>query len=289
MLEKVVTGKIKKNNLLMIYGVEGCGKTTWAAGFDTPLFIGSEQGSETLDVSRYELESWQEFDKLLDELLVNETPYKTIVIDSIDWLEGLLFDSLTKGDNPIEEVGGGYGKWVGIVNNEYRKIMIILNRLRVKYNIIIIGHAQLKKFGDPVNNEQYDRYELKLHSPKSSMLWKEYIDCLLFMNYEIITKKEKGMVKTYGDGVRKIYTEHRPSFDAKNRFQLPFEIEPSPLELNFLIDSCFVNYKEKIEDMFHFFEKDLDKTEKVKMFLSKTKDGNLLKAAYQKLEKEYAN
>jgi len=224
---EITTGKVKKNMLVAVYGPESVGKTTFAAGFPSPVFLGAESGTSTMDVARTpEFKTYEEFLGQVDWLINNDHPYKTFVLDSLDWLEPYLFFHLTQGKMPIEEIAGGYGKYVGVINGHYSSLMTKLSTLRKKMHIVIIAHAQMKKFSDPVHNEAYDRYTLKLYSEKSSQLWKEYFECLLFMNFEIVVSKDRnGKIKTYGDGIRKLYTEHRPSFDAKNRCSLPFEME----------------------------------------------------------------
>src|SRR5690606_6797828 len=54
-------------------------------------------------------------------------------------------------------------------------------------------------------------------------------DCVLFANFKTTTAKAKGATKAkaWGDGTRVMFTERRPAFDAKNRFDLPFEMSLS--------------------------------------------------------------
>ena len=226
--------------------VHNCGKSTFGANAHNPIFLCTENGTENLNVARLPAPtSWDDIHNMLWELHGEAHDYKTLVIDTLDWLEPILFEYLTKDKKPIEEVGGGYGKWVGVVNNEWRKFMNVLDILRKRLDIIILAHAQIKTFNDPINNTPYDRYELKLHSQKSSWLWKEYVDCLLFANFEVMTKvTDAGKAKAYGTGERKMFTEHRPAFDAKNRDNLPFEL---PLNYNDYI-SYMDNDLAKIKD-----------------------------------------
>ena len=227
-LSGISKGKIQLNDLTLVYGVAGVGKTTFASQAPNPLFLPTEDGTSHMDVSRLERpKTWKDVLGIVTELLGDSHGYSTLVIDTLDGLEPLLFHHLTKGKTTIEDVGGGYGRYVGVVNNEWSRLMNGLALLRANMNIIILAHAEIKKFEDPVNNQAYDRYQLKLYNQKSSMLWKEYVDCLLFANYEVVTKKDGSKVRAFGFGERKLYTEHRPSFDAKNRLGLPSEIELS--------------------------------------------------------------
>ena len=42
LLAKVTRGKLKKPHLVLIYGVDGVGKSSFGAGFPDALFLGAE-------------------------------------------------------------------------------------------------------------------------------------------------------------------------------------------------------------------------------------------------------
>ena len=289
-MEELSRGLVKKNHLVLVYGPEGVGKTTFASGFPDPAFIGSENGSSHLDVKRFpEIKNWNHFMTRLDDIATGKykDAFKTLVIDSIDWLEPILFESITEGKCPIEVACGSFGKWVGEVNNHYRRVMMRLTKIREFNHVVILAHSQLIKFGDVINNESYDRYQLKLHSQKSSALWKEYVDCMLLINHDVSVKKDKnGQVKTYGEGERIIHTEHRASFDAKNRFNLPSEIvydlatgtKPF-LELS---DAYFCDYEVMLKQLLPSL--DDDTSAKVMNFIASKPSRAALETAYNKLK-----
>jgi hypothetical protein len=227
-LNQVVSGKLQRNKLIMLYGPEGVGKSTFGAQCDSPIFLASEDGTANLDVSRLPTaDSWGQVFEMLLELSNGGHGYKTLVVDTLDWLEPLMFSFLldTHGKKVIEEVGGGYGKYVNVVSSEWRKFMQAIDMVREKMDVVILAHSQVKAFHDPMQTESYDRYQLKLHVQHSSILWKEYVDCLLFANYKTYVKKDGNKAKAFGDGERTVYTTRMPSYDAKNRYGLPDEME----------------------------------------------------------------
>ena len=64
----IISGKLKKAQKIVIYGVEGVGKSTLASCFPAPLFIDTEGGTQKLDVKRFERPtSW--------ELLLSQIQY----------------------------------------------------------------------------------------------------------------------------------------------------------------------------------------------------------------------
>jgi len=228
-LSKTNSGILPKNKLVCLYGPEGVGKSYFASTTNKPLVLGTEGGTENYNITRLpKPTSWDEVIEMVEEVAREDHEYKTFVIDTLDWLEPLLFDKFTKGSKAIEDCFGGYGKWVSGVSDEWRKLMSSLNKVRSKMDVVLLAHSQVKTFNDPVNNAPYDRYELKLHSTKHSNLWKEYVDCLLFANYDVMVKKDNtAKAKAYGTGERKMFSQHRPAFDAKNRDGLPFEMDLS--------------------------------------------------------------
>ena len=227
-LNSVVKGKIASPDLIVLYGVDGVGKSTFAASAPSPIFIGSEKGTSNLDVARLPSNTHNDVLVAIKALTEEAHEYKTLCIDSLDWLEPLVWDTVCRdaGAPNIEQAYGGYGKGFVAANKLWIEMMARLTALREskKMNIIVIAHAQVKAFNDPQQNATYDRYQLKLND-KASALWREYVDCVLFANFEVYTKQnDKKKTIAMGDGTRLLYTERRPGYDAKNRLGLPMTL-----------------------------------------------------------------
>jgi hypothetical protein len=228
-LSTVTKGKIQTPEMLCLYGPDGIGKSTFAAQMPNPIFLGPEKGTANLDVARFPSpNTFEEVEKYLLALHTEKHDYKTLAIDSADWIEPLIHDKMCRdyGVRNVEEAGGGYGKWVAISVKMWSDFLKRLGALREQkgMNIIILAHSQVKTFQDPQQNASYDRYQLKLQD-KASALIREFVDCVLFANFETYTKLDANKkTKAFGDGTRKMYTERRPGFDAKNRFNLPQEL-----------------------------------------------------------------
>ena len=227
MLSRVTTGKIVKPKLILLHSIDGIGKSTFASQATCPIFIGAEEGTNNLDVARTPTpETWDEVVSVLDELATEAHPYKTLVIDTLDWLEPVLYRSICKRYNvkTIELACGGYGKGYLEGLTEWQKLIMQLNKCRNKgMNIILLAHSEIVKFSDPRLQADYDRYQVKLYK-KTTALFKEYVDSILFATLRTETTTENSKVRVFGDGDRVMYTEARPGFDAKNRFSLPFEL-----------------------------------------------------------------
>jgi hypothetical protein len=123
---------------------------------------------------------------------------------------------------------GGYGKGYVEATRIWGTVKDFLEELREKrgMNILLLAHSQITNFMDPQTQQAYQRYELKLQKG-SSALFREYVDAVVFCNYELFTKSDGKSTKTFSDGARIMHTERRPGWDAKNRFSLPLKIDLS--------------------------------------------------------------
>lgn len=235
MLEGITKGKIKKPYLVLIYGPDGVGKSTFGSEAPNSIFIGAESGSDALDVARFNgIDSWISFRSKIESLKKENHDFKSGVIDTLDWAEPMLHRYLCEKFKvaAVEDAAGGYGKWVGVMLKEWKSLMVDLTYLRdvKKMNIIILAHSHVKAFNDPNTALPYDRYMLKLNE-KAAALWREYVDCVLFANYDIVAFKSETNKKKMKaqDGPRKLFSVRTASYDAKNRLGLPSELPLSYL------------------------------------------------------------
>lgn len=230
-LAKVTRGKVKRPYGIVIYGTDGVGKTTFASKAPSPVFFGSEKGTNSLDVARFpQPESWTDLRSDVRELIDTPHDYKTAVLDSLDWAEPVLHKHICDLHNvaSIELAAGGYGKGFGEASKEWRAFIADLDALRDKrdMNVVLIAHCKVVDFNDPQAQANYNRYQLKLRDADSAW-FREWSDAVLFANHETLTTKELGRrpgqaVTRAVDGLGRImHTDRRSGFDAKNRFGLP--------------------------------------------------------------------
>jgi hypothetical protein len=73
---------------ILIHGVHGVGKTSFATGAPAPVFILTEDGLGTLDVPHFPLaRTFDEVMQALAALYTEEHAFKSLVVDSVDWLQ----------------------------------------------------------------------------------------------------------------------------------------------------------------------------------------------------------
>ncbi len=228
---KIIKGKLPHAKKFALYGPEGIGKSTFASQFPEPIFIDTEGSTKELNVSRFEKPaSWS---MLLEQIkYVHDNPQicKTLVIDTVDWAEQMCIEHICAKHQKDGLESFGYGSGYIYVREEFGRF---LNRLEeiVEHvvNVVLVAHAQLRKFEQPDEMGAYDRWELKLGKKTASQispLVKEWSDVLLFANYKTysIAVDDKGKKHKAQGGRRVMYTSHHPCWDAKNRYGLPEEV-----------------------------------------------------------------
>lgn len=227
---EVISGKIEKAKKAVLYGPEGIGKSSLAAQFPKPIFIDTEGSTTELSVDRLpKPSSWTMLLQQVSWVRQNAATFKTLVIDTIDWAEMLCIESVCTqhGKNGIEDFG--YGNGYVYVKEEFGRFLNQLSDVvDAGINVVLTAHSQIVKFEQPDEMGAYDRYQLKLGKKTSSQtapLVKEWADMVLFMNYKtfsVAADKEGKKHKAQG-GIRTIYANHHPAWDAKNRHGLPDE------------------------------------------------------------------
>lgn len=218
----ITSGPTATAQKVVLYGVEGIGKSTFASQFPNPVFIDTEGSTSNMNVQRLDNpNSWQ---MLIDEVnYVKQTKIcSTLIIDTADWAETLANKHVIarNGITSIEDLG--YGKGYTMVKEEFGKLLNLLSELTDDgINVVVTAHAELKKKEEPDQMGAYDRYQLKL-SRQCAPLLKEWSDMVLFANYEttIVTDSKTKSKKATG-GQRVMFTTHHPAWDAKNRHNLP--------------------------------------------------------------------
>lgn len=224
----ITRGVIKSAQKVVIYGPEGIGKSTFASHFPNPLFIDTEGSTKNLNIARMDKpSSWTMFKEEIEYVKQNPDICKTLVIDTIDWAEQLCVEYICAQHDKSGIESFGYGNGYVYEKEEFGKLLNSLEDLIDRgINVVLTAHAQLRKFSQPDEFGEYDRWELKLGKKTGSQispLVKEWADIVLFANYKtyaVATDKDGKKFKAQG-GDRVMYTQHHPCWDAKNRHGLP--------------------------------------------------------------------
>jgi len=223
-LSAVTKGKVIKSPRVLIYGTNGVGKTSWAANTPDPIFLPVESGTDQLDVARFpKPETWQDALDAIHFLTVEDHPYKTFCVDTVDALEVLCWAEVCRKykKETIEEFGFSKGQKV-YAPKEWFGFLTALEKLHEKkgMGVILVGHARQKTWKNP-EGDDFDRFELSVDDKAASLL-KDWSDAVLFARFETFAAKSDGKrAKGVSTGARVIHTERTAAYDAKNRYSLP--------------------------------------------------------------------
>ena len=222
----IITGRVQRPQKVVLYGVEGIGKTSLAAQVPDPLFIDTEGGTAHLDVRRLQKpETWEELISLIKEVAATPDVCKSLVLDTADWAEAMAVDHICQKFKQPGLESFGYGKGYTFLSEEFSRLLAACDAVIASgKNMVITAHAKQRRVELPDETGGFEVWGLKL-SKQCGPLLKEWPDDLLFLNYKtLVVATDSNTHKAQG-GKRVIYTNHRPVFDAKNRHNLPDEME----------------------------------------------------------------
>jgi hypothetical protein len=249
-LDKINKGKLAVAYRYVIYGPEGVGKSSLAADSLDPIFLDIDDGSAGLDVARYSFRdgpgghvplSYQEILDAIEDLAANAHSYKTVVIDTADRLEALMWKHILKRESQpsalnksgkefhsIEEFG--YGKGYQLAVDEWRDLCRRLDLLRTQrgMTVVVLAHAQIRTFKNP-EGDDYDRYSLRINEKAGGFL-REWADTTGFACFEEGGAKldPDAKAKGYSTGKRLLKLVRTATYDAKTRLALPEQVELDP-------------------------------------------------------------
>ncbi len=221
-------------NRLLVIGTEGVGKTTFATCVrqgdafvprEGVIMLCAEDGlPRGLAVPRFpEPRNLGEVFAALETLRTGQHGYTTLVVDTVDWLEPLIWAEVCRRNNWATIESPGYGKGYIPATAEWRKILNVCDDLRHTrgMEIILLAHAALRTVANPAG-EDYSRWECKLQRSAAAVVV-EWCDDVLFANHETLVRSPEGGGRTKGvsTGQRLLFTEHDASHVAKSRNNLP--------------------------------------------------------------------
>ena len=236
LMTQVQRGRMAKPPRILVYGTEGIGKSTFGSQAPKPIFVQTEDGLDELDCDKFPLATnYDDVLTALTELKTQQHDYESIVIDSLDWLERLIWDKLCaqNGVNSIEKVDGGYARGYTHALTYWREIIDQLNVLRSGRGMVVvmIAHSKVERFEDP-ESSPYDRYSPRLNKHAAALV-SEWSDAVLFATRKIRTQSEdagfnrkRTIAHAIGKdgGERILRCVGGPTCVAKNRYGITDEL-----------------------------------------------------------------
>jgi hypothetical protein len=224
---KSISKNSPKPPRITIYGPAGIGKTTFASQAPSPIFIITEDGLGDLEVPKFPLAtSFSEVLESLEVLGKENHEFKTVVIDSLDWLEPLVWEATCKRLGVPSIESPGYGKGYVECATEWREFFKYVTALRDFKNmtVVMLAHGSIVRVEDPIH-PAYDTHTLKLHK-RAAAIAEEFSDIVGFASHKTLIKTEEAGFgekrnRAIATGERVLYLSGTASFTAKNRFSMP--------------------------------------------------------------------
>lgn len=224
-LASIRKGKQPAPDRILLHGTEGVGKTTFASESAKPVFLAAEDGVRKFTVDSYpEPKSFADVLEAIRDLESSKHDYKTLVIDSIDFVAHLIHDAVCArekwSDEDFEKFGRGCKVWI----SEWRQLLAACDSLRLNkgMEIILVAHTATKNFKNPAGDD-WSRYGINIAGDGAPALLMAWADTVLFAAHEEFTvgDPKAGRVKGVSSGKRLLHTERTAAWDAKNRDGLP--------------------------------------------------------------------
>ena len=229
-LSSLRSSKSDNPPILLIYGVGKVGKTSLAAEFPDPIYLSTdgERTPDDIELPSADIETFDDLLGVFGDLLTEDHPHKTVIIDSLDGLEPLVWAATCQrnGWATIEDPGFGKGYLAADVEwGEYFQALTALKNAGLA--VVQIAHPEIVRFDSPTS-DPYSRYGIKLQR-RAAALAQEKADIIGFLNYRVsIKEKEVGFNKKVshaeGGAERQIHLEERAGFIAGNRYSMPATI-----------------------------------------------------------------
>lgn len=208
----------------IIYGDNGVGKTTFAASAKNPIILDLEGNCNHIETDKERITSLGDLEEFLGALLKQDHEYKTLVIDSLDSLEILLSEKISKTYTSQEL---DYGKSANIWKQYIKELVEKIDNLssRKSMNIVFTAHWKVKAANNPMT-DQFDRYDLRVNEHMRTGFC-NWVQCILLALKEVIFEEKNaafGKKRAKNIERRVLYTRGDPTYYAKNVFDLPTKL-----------------------------------------------------------------
>jgi len=234
------TTRASKPPRVVIHGPHGIGKTTLGANAYAPIILPFEDGLSGLEVDAFpKFTNYADALAAVRLLAAGGHQFGTAVLDSLDWLEPLIWEHVCKKNDWANIEAPGFGKGYIDATATWSEFLEALDMLRDSgMAVICIAHSEVKRFDAP-DTEAYDRYQIKLQKAASAIVH-EWADIVGFAQFETIVHKDKvaggfskdGRARGVATGRRLLRVVEKPAYVAKNRYGMPDTI---PLDWNALV------------------------------------------------------
>lgn len=225
---------------VLVHGVDGVGKTSFAKSAPKPAFICPENVELPNWIPSFVPQSWEEYVWILSNFYNDALGYESLVVDTVDWLYPKTVMYVCQRDNaackhklilqdgsPYLE-GYGYGKGPSVVAQEWQRCLELLDSIRMRHgmNIVLLTHSGRHRVKNP-GGDDFDIIEPNLDRETTDLLcrWPDTVLYAEFYREAIKVDDDKrgksSTKKMIANGARICWTQYRGAHRAKNRSGMP--------------------------------------------------------------------
>lgn len=231
----VVRGRVFEAPKIMVYGIDGVGKSTFCAQAPNPIFLqaGLDKGLEQIGPARFPVcESYDDFVLKLQRIALEKHDFNTLAIDNLSAIEALIYKRVCLANKWPTITYPGFDRGEKLATKEWLEILDLLNKCHSRgMAILLVAHARREKLGDP-ENPSIEQYAPALHTKTSGEFFRKWVDATLFITRRMsfrtegqgLGEKKIGVAIGADGGDRVIRTTWTPGSVAKNRYDMPAEI-----------------------------------------------------------------
>jgi len=235
---KQLTGSMeKRKDIIVLHGVEGSGKSSFAGQFPGATFMMSENETGIVTLKNNGLvpdgvqwfpqfSEWSDVMDCTRQMIDSDNRPRTLVIDTGNGIESLLHRHIadTLYDGRFDKRGfmnyqEGYKSSIPV----WREWLALLDQLRhCNCTVIMLCHTAVTTFKNP-EGPDYDRYVAEFHKETWGAV-RKFADMIVFLNFhdEVTNVDNQGRKGKAKGGRSRVYNFVRSSaFDAKHRHNLP--------------------------------------------------------------------
>jgi len=234
--------------IILIYGPEGCGKTSLALDAPNPIYLQIAPEAPPWGKHPKKFAGVSSFSDVMSALrMLYKTPgdFQTLVIDSLSSLEPWVWEAVCLKNNWKDIEAPGFGRGYVAVDYLWVDLYAGLRKLGEARGIttLLIAHSEGSYVDEP-GLPPFHKHTIRLHK-RGEAIATESCDAIWFMHTKVTMKTVDtgfGRKENYaeGGGVRMLSTDGRAHFMAKNRFNMPTDIiipmnQPWDAVANYLI------------------------------------------------------